>query len=39
MDLREAILAHGGEAQNARDAFSRLGWLQQEYLVRFLKSL
>ena len=39
MDLREAILAHGGEAQAARDAFARLGWLRQEYLVMFLKSL
>jgi CxxC motif-containing protein (DUF1111 family) len=39
MDLREAILAHGGEAQAARDAFARLGWLQQEFLVMFLKSL
>ena len=39
MDLREAIMAHGGEAQAARDAFGRLGWLRQEYLVMFLKSL
>jgi CxxC motif-containing protein (DUF1111 family) len=39
MDLREAILAHGGEAQAARDAFARLAWLRQEYLVMFLKSL
>lgn len=39
MDLRDAILAHGGEAQAARDAFGRLGWLRQEYLVIFLRSL
>ena len=39
MDLREAVLAHGGEAQTARDAFARLTWLMQEYLVIFLKSL
>jgi CxxC motif-containing protein (DUF1111 family) len=38
-DVREAILAHGGEAQRARDAFARLNWLWQEYLVRFLRSL
>ncbi|MGH7637099.1 MAG: di-heme oxidoredictase family protein [Gemmatimonadaceae bacterium] len=39
IDLREAILAHGGEAQAARDAFARLSWIMQEYLVIFLKSL
>lgn len=39
MDVREAVLAHGGEAQAARDAFARLGWLRQEYLVIFLRSL
>jgi CxxC motif-containing protein (DUF1111 family) len=38
-DLREAILEHGGEAQRARDAFTRLGWLAQEYVVMFLRSL
>jgi CxxC motif-containing protein (DUF1111 family) len=38
-DLREAILAHGGEAQRVRDAFARLPWLQQEYVMRFLRSL
>lgn len=37
-DLREAILAHGGEAQRSRDAFARLSWLRQEYLVIFLRS-
>lgn len=38
-DLREAILAHGGEAQGARDAFDRLRWLHQELLLQFLRSL
>ena len=38
-DLREAVLAHGGEAQNARDAFARLPWLRQEYVLAFLRSL
>ncbi len=37
-DLREAILAHGGEAQRSRDEFARLPWLRQEYLVIFLRS-
>lgn len=39
MDLREAVLAHGGEAQAARDRFAQLGWLYQEYVVIFLRSL
>jgi CxxC motif-containing protein (DUF1111 family) len=39
IDLREAILAHGGEAQAARDAFARLSWLHQHFLVTFLRSL
>jgi CxxC motif-containing protein (DUF1111 family) len=39
MDLREAILAHGGEAQAARDAFTRLHGLHQVYLLIFLRSL
>jgi CxxC motif-containing protein (DUF1111 family) len=39
MDLREAILAHGGEAQAARDAFARLHGLHQVYLLIFLRSL
>jgi len=38
-DLREAILAHGGEAQRARDAFARLPWLRQEYVLAFLRTL
>lgn len=39
IDLREAILAHGGEAQRSRDGFARLSWLRQEYVLRFLRSL
>jgi CxxC motif-containing protein (DUF1111 family) len=38
-DLREAILEHAGEAQAAREAFERLPWLHQEYVVIFLRSL
>lgn len=38
-EVRFAILAHGGEAQGARDAFARLPWLRQEYVVLFLRSL
>jgi CxxC motif-containing protein (DUF1111 family) len=38
-DLREAILAHGGEAQRARDAFARLSWLRQQYVLAFLRTL
>jgi CxxC motif-containing protein (DUF1111 family) len=38
IELRDAILAHGGEAQRSRDAFARLRWLQQEFVVRFLRS-
>lgn len=38
-DLREAILTHGGEAQRARDAFARLPWSRQEYVLKFLRSL
>lgn len=39
MDLREAILAHGGEALAASNAFAGLSWLHQEYVLRFLQSL
>ncbi len=38
-DLREAILLHGGEARGPRDAFADLSWLEQEYVLRFLRSL
>ena len=39
IDLREAILEHGGEAQAARDTFARLPYLMQEFVVIFLRSL
>jgi CxxC motif-containing protein (DUF1111 family) len=39
IDLRDAILEHGGEAQMARDAFARLPYLDQEQVVIFLRSL
>lgn len=38
-DLREAIAAHGGEGAASRDAFERLPWLLQEYIIMFLQSL
>lgn len=38
-DLREAIRAHGGEAQTARDAFLQLTEQEQISLIRFLESL
>jgi len=38
-DLKEAILAHGGEGQRARDAFAQLPWVRQQYVVVFLQSL
>jgi CxxC motif-containing protein (DUF1111 family) len=37
--LDEAILAHGGEAQTARDAYANLPTEQQREIVEFLKSL
>jgi CxxC motif-containing protein (DUF1111 family) len=38
-DLSEAILWHGGEAQNARDTFAALSSDERAALVRFLESL
>jgi hypothetical protein len=38
-DLREVILRHGGEAQNARDNFERLDPESQKFLLTFLRSL
>ena len=38
-DIGEAILAHGGEAQKAREAFARLPWLAQQHVLTFLRSL
>lgn len=39
LDLREAILRHGGEAARARQAFARLDFLSQSLLLRFLNSI
>jgi CxxC motif-containing protein (DUF1111 family) len=38
-DLREAIRAHGGEAQAARDAFIQLSLQDQQALISFLETL
>ncbi len=38
-NLLEAILWHGGEAEAARDAFTRLSSAEREALLRFLNSL
>ncbi|QKV19186.1 di-heme oxidoredictase family protein [Oricola thermophila] len=38
-NLTEAILWHGGEAQDARDGFASLARRDREALVRFLESL
>jgi mono/diheme cytochrome c family protein len=35
----EAVLAHGGEAQSARDAFAALSASDRSFVVEFLKSL
>lgn len=37
--VMDAILAHGGEAETAREAFAGLNRLQQEDLLRFLRTL
>ena len=37
--MREAVLAHGGEALSPRQAFERLSKYDQDALVEFLKSL
>jgi len=39
INLMEVILRHGGEAQVARDAFTRLSSSQQSRLIAFLNSL
>ncbi len=39
IDLADAILMHGGEAQRARDAFARLSFLEQQLVLAFLRSL
>jgi CxxC motif-containing protein (DUF1111 family) len=38
-NLLEAVLWHGGEAQPARDAVSRMNRLEREQLLRFVESL
>jgi CxxC motif-containing protein (DUF1111 family) len=37
--IEEAILAHGGEGEGSRNAFTQLTWLRQYYLIQFLRSL
>jgi len=37
--LRDAVLRHGGEAQEPRQAFARLTPAEQEQLLVFLRSL
>jgi hypothetical protein len=37
--ISEAVLAHGGEAQESRDAFAALSAPDQAALVEFLKGL
>ncbi|HEX5051334.1 MAG TPA: di-heme oxidoredictase family protein [Planctomycetota bacterium] len=39
LNLRDAILLHGGEALAARNAFAALSNQQQEHLITFLRSL
>ena len=39
VNLREVILRHGGEAQDARDAFAALSDERQRQLLEFLESL
>jgi CxxC motif-containing protein (DUF1111 family) len=37
--LAEAILWHGGEAENAKENFRQMGASQRQALIDFLKSL
>jgi CxxC motif-containing protein (DUF1111 family) len=39
MTLRQAVLAHAGEAHEQRRAFDRLSKYDQDALIEFLKSL
>lgn len=39
LDVREAILAHGGEAARARAAFAQLDPVSQQFLLVFLETL
>jgi CxxC motif-containing protein (DUF1111 family) len=38
-NLEEAILWHGGEAQNSRDGYAKLRKTDREALIAYLKSL
>ena len=37
--MRQAVLAHAGEAQAARDAFQALSKYEQDSVIEFLKTL
>jgi CxxC motif-containing protein (DUF1111 family) len=37
--MREAVLAHDGEALRVRQAFEKLPALEQDFIIEFLKSL
>jgi CxxC motif-containing protein (DUF1111 family) len=37
--IEEAILLHGGEAQNSRNLFQQLNPQQQQQILKFLESL
>ena len=39
IDLKEVILRHGGEAQESRDAFARLSWMEKLAVTEFLRTL
>jgi cytochrome c553 len=39
INLREVILRHGGEAEEARDAFAALSWRRQQPIIDFLETL
>jgi hypothetical protein len=39
INLNEVILRHGGEAQEASDAYASLAWFKREWLLAFLESL
>jgi hypothetical protein len=37
--MRQAVLAHGGEAAHTREAFTKLSTSEQDDLIEFLKTL
>ncbi|MGI8738564.1 MAG: di-heme oxidoredictase family protein [Gammaproteobacteria bacterium] len=39
INLEEVIMRHGGEAQETRDAFASLNWLNQRKILVFLETL